>query len=91
MTLRNIEYKKRNEIISAAATASTADFTHVSHSVKDQNKHPTTAWTSGLERQALEPGYDREEEVRVTSVVHHVPWTRCRAGQQSHHLGSKKK
>lgn len=31
MTLRNIEHKKRNKIISAAATAGTASFTHVSH------------------------------------------------------------
>lgn len=70
------ECKKRNKIISAAATAGTASFTHVSHSVKDQNKPNSCSRVT------------TEEEVTVTSVIHEVP---RRAVQQSQYLGSKKK
>lgn len=59
LTLRNIEYKKRNKINSAATTASTESLTLVIV----QNKRLSTVWTSGLQRRGLLPGYNREKEV----------------------------
>lgn len=62
LTLRNIEYKKRNKINSAATTASTESFTLVIV----QNKRLSTVWTRGLQRRGLLLGYNREKEVIVT-------------------------